>query len=402
MYNRTQAYRKICQLNKRIRGIGGGSSASKTVSILIWLIAYCQKNQGKIVSVVSWTLPHLKKGAIRDFLSIMSSPDDDGASFFRDSRWNKTDFIYTFETGSKLEFFSVDQPGKVRGPRRDVLFVNEANNINYETYTQLEIRTRDIVFLDWNPISEFWWYSEVMNKPSVDSLVLTYKDNEALSENEKNALEARMSNKSWWKVYGLGQLGEIETAIYKNWKIIDEIPHEARLERYGLDFGYTNDPSSIVAIYYYNGGYILDEICYQKGLSNKQLSDILTNLPQALIIADSAEPKSIDELKLYGLNILPANKGVGSVNQGIQFVQSKKVSITKGSVNGIKEYRNYVWQTDKNGKILQVPDHQFSHFMDAVRYGFTSLNPELTARVQEAQRQRFDEMKARIAQDSSR
>ena len=396
-YEITTATKKIANLTKRIRIVSGGSSASKTISILLWLIDYCQRERGKIVSVVSWTLPHLKKGAIRDFLSIMSEH-----SYFKESRWNKTESIYLFETGSKLEFFSADQPGKVRGPRRDVLFINEANNISYDIYTQLEIRTRDIIFIDFNPISEFWFYTEVSNKENIEHIILTYKDNEALSENERLALEARINNKSWWKVYGLGQLGEIESAIYKNWKIIDEIPHEARLERYGLDFGYSNDPSAIVAIYYYNGGYILDEICYQKGLSNKQLADILTNLPQALIIADSAEPKSIDELKLYGLNILPANKGAGSVQQGIQFVQAQQVSITKNSINGIKEYRNYVCQTDKDGKILSVPDHQFAHFTDAVRYGFTSLNPEITHKTSEAIRQQFEINKVRIARDSTK
>jgi len=397
MYYTTQATKKIWKLTKRIRGIGGGSSASKTVSILLWLIDYCQSHKGKIASVVSWTLPHLKKGAIRDFLNIMEEHQ-----YFKIDRWNKTDFIYTFETGTKLEFFSVDQTGKVRGPRRDVLFINEANNVSYEVYTQLEIRTRDVVFLDWNPITEFWWYSEVINQPNVDALTLTYKDNEALSENEKNALEARKNNKSWWKVYGLGQLGEIETRIYKNWAIIDEIPHEARLERYGVDFGYSNDPTAICAIYYYNGGFILDEVTYQKGLSNKQIADILLNVPQALVIADSAEPKSIDEIKLYGVNILPSTKGKGSVSQGIQYVQGQRISITKNSVNGIKEYRNFIWLTDKDGKILNEPDPQFKHFMDAVSYGLNSLNPEVTQKAREAQRRRFDEMTWRIKNSNSK
>src|SRR3990167_669963 len=396
-YQETTATKKITKLTKRIRIVSGGSSASKTISILLWLIDYCQSYKGKIISVVSWTLPHLKKGAIRDFLSIMAEH-----GYFKENLWNKTESIYLFETGSRLEFFSADQPGKVRGPRRDVLFINEANNISYDIYTQLEIRTRDTVFIDFNPISEFWFYTEVAGKENIDHIILTYLDNEALSENERLALEARRSNKSWWKVYGEGQLGEIESAIYKNWKIVDEIPHEARLERYGLDFGYSNDPSSIAAIYYYNGGYILDEICYQKGFSNKQLADILTNLPQALIIADSAEPKSIDELKLYGLNILPANKGAGSVQQGIQFVQAQQISITKNSANGIKEYKNYVWQTDKDSKILNVPDHQFSHFMDAVRYGFTSLNPEVTRKTTEEIKRHFENMEHKLRNFSTK
>jgi len=167
---------------------------------------------------------------------------------------------------------------------------------------------------------------------------------------------------------------QIESKIYKDWAIIDEIPHEAKLERYGLDYGYTNDPTAIVAIYRYNNAFIVDEITYQKGLSNKQIADIFSNQPQALVIPDSAEPKSNDELVSYGVNILPAVKGQGSVLQGIQFVQDQKISVTKRSVNIIREYRNYLWMVDKNGKVLNEPEHQFSHSMDSIRYGIQTLN----------------------------
>lgn len=174
----------------------------------------------------------------------------------------------------------------------------------------------------------------------------------------------------------LGEPHNMERKIYKDWAIIDEIPHEARLERYGLDFGYSNDPTAIVAIYKYNGGFIFDEITFQKGLSNKQISDILLNVPHALVIADSAEPKSIDEIKSYGIYILPANKGQGSINQGIQYVQDQRCSITKRSFNILKEYRNYLWRTDKDGKILNVPDEGFDHSMDAIRYALESFKPK--------------------------
>jgi phage terminase large subunit len=205
---------------------------------------------------------------------------------------------------------------------------------------------------------------------------LTYNDNEALDPNIRRSIEQRKNNKAWWQVYGLGQLGEVETRVYTGWQIIDEIPHEARLERYGLDFGYTNDPTAIVAIYYFNGGYIFDEITYQNALSNKMIADILKLQPKALTIADSAEPKSIDEIKAYGVSILPANKGQGSVNQGIQYVQQQKISVTKRSINILKEYRNYVWITDKDGKILNVPIDIYNHAMDGIRYGMESLKPK--------------------------
>jgi len=182
-----------------------------------------------------------------------------------------------------------------------------------------------------------------------------------------------MSRKDWWQVYGLGQLGEVEGKIYKNWAIIDEIPHEAHLERYGLDFGYTNDPSAIVALYYYNGGYILDEIAFTKGLSNKQIADIILNYDKALVVADSAEPKSIDELIAYGLNVIPTQKGPDSVRNGIQIVQQQKISVTKRSINIIKEYRNYLWAVDKDGIKLNVPEHIWSHPMDAIHYAIISI-----------------------------
>jgi phage terminase large subunit len=188
------------------------------------------------------------------------------------------------------------------------------------------------------------------------------------------SIESRRNNKNWWTVYGEGKLGEVEGRIFTGWQIIDEIPHEARLERYGLDFGYTNDPTACIAIYRYNGGFILDEVIYQKGLSNKQIADMLQNVDKAIVRADSSEPKSIDEISSYGVYIVPAAKGGGSVNTGIQYVQGQRISVTKRSVNIIKEYRNYMWESDKMGKILNVPIDGFNHAMDAIRYGFESLS----------------------------
>ena len=365
MYTLTTSTRKILNLRKRVRGIAGGSSASKTISILLWLIDYAQSNKGELISVVSETFPHLKRGAMRDFLNIMQEHH-----YYQDKRWNKTDCIYEFPTGSLIEFFSADQPGKVRGPRRDIVFINEANNISYETYTQLEIRTKKIIWLDWNPVNEFWFYTEVLGKQDVDFITLTYKDNEALSPEIIDALESRRSNKNWWNVYGLGKLGMIEGRIYTNWQFVDDIPHEARLFRRGMDFGYTNDPTSIIAGYQYNGGYILDEELYQRGMTNNSIADFLKNVSYCLVKADSAEPKSIEEIRQYGINIVPVMKGKDSVRQGIQFVQDQKISVTKRSVNLIKEYRNYMWQQDMDGKFLQKPEGGNDHALDAVRYLF--------------------------------
>lgn len=370
MYQITTATKKIQSLKKRIRAIQGGTSASKTISILLVLINLAQNDSvPTVTSVVSESFPHLRRGVMRDFLDIMEQH-----RYFEPKRWDKTNSIYTFETGSTIEFFSADQPAKVRGPRRQRLFINECNNVPYETFDQLEVRTKECIFLDWNPTTEFWYYDKVADRNDVEFIILTYKDNEGLDKAIVDSIEQRKNQKQWWLVYGMGQLGEVETRIYRGWQLIDDIPYGARLERYGMDFGYTNDPTSIVAIYYYDGGYIFDEVLYQKGMLNKQIADtLLVQEQKALVIADAAEPKSIDEIRLYGINILPALKGSGSVLKGIQFVQGKKISVTKRSTNLIKEYRNYVWITDDDGRILNEPIDLNNHAMDALRYGMNSL-----------------------------
>lgn len=635
----------------------------------MWLIDYCQTHRNKTVSVVSESRPHLSKGASRDFLMIMQVHN-----YFKDDRWNKTDLIYEFETGTRLEFFSADQPGKVRGPRRDVLFLNEGNNISYEIFTQLEIRTKDIIWVDSNPTHEYWMYTEIIPKRDIDFITLTYKDNQALSQSIIDAIEARRDNKNWYQVYGLGELGISEARIHKNWQIIEQPPFEARLDRYGLDYGYSClsgetevetskglkrideikendfvltrqgfrkvkwagsrgvknvyrldfgnekhiivtgehpiftingwkrvdelgeseticelkqslkeksikdtqtvstqtifttkrkkterrkqkycieryikvsmerfkkewlfttlmktlsimnwiillqfqpvntqrytkilqkyrkrewtkyvqsmdlqkvtgkieeinqskqlgkksedvksavkksflpmfirnsvelfvekkrilgvvirnifannaekyllhhhtlkekpvlrnvrisrqllkekrevfdltiegeheyfangllvhncDPTAIDAIYRHNGGLIIDEILDQNGMSNKMIADVFLSLPRALVIADSAEPKSNDELRSYGISLLPSTKGPGSVNQGIQFVQDQRISVTKRSLNVLREYRNYLWTTDKDGKIINEPSPIWNNHMDAIRYAVTSM-----------------------------
>lgn len=368
------ATKKIFELRKRIRAVTGGTAASKTISILIWLIDYCQSSRNKIASVVSESYPHLSGGAIRDFEAIMKD-----RGYWKDSLWNKTQHIYTFETGSILEFISIDTYGKAHGPRRDVLFINECNNLAYNIVDQLITRTREVVWLDWNPINEFWFYTDMLGRrEDVDFITLTYLDNEALDQVTKSEIESHKNNKQWWTVYGLGQLGVLEQRIYKNWQIINAIPDGARLERYGLDFGYTNDPTVIEAIYKFNEGFIIDEVTYQKGLSNKTIADIFNNIPKALIIADSAEPKSIDEIRSHGVNIIGAVKGRDSVSQGIQFVQDQVISVTSQSVKTIKAYRNYIFVTDKDGQIINDPDdtiHEWSNSMDAVRYGLDSFRP---------------------------
>ena len=368
----TQATKKVFQLKKRIRAVCGGTSASKTISILVWCIDYAQTNKNKKIDIFAESYPHLEDGAIKDFKNLMISQN-----YWDDGSWNESKHIYTFPTKSTIKFISVDKLGKAKGPRRNVGFVNEANHaMTWEVFDQLLVRTNEVMWLDWNPSDEFWYYDKIDRQRDHDFLRLTYLDClNVLDKTIIEDIESHKDDKNWWTVYGKGELGEIETRIYKGWQIIDSIPHEARLERYGLDFGYTNDPTAIVAIYYYNGGYIFDEIIFQKGLSNKQIADILINQQNGLVVADSAEPKSIDEIKSYGVNIIPTTKGPGSVLQRIQNVQAQRCSMTKRSINVIKEYRNYLWQTDKDGRVINEPEHTWSHSMDALSYGMSSIVP---------------------------
>lgn len=384
IYQQTTALRKIAQLNKRIRIIQGGTSASKTISILQLLIDLAQSYNDLTITVGAESIPHLKKGALRDFLSIMQ-----GHKYYNEAQFNRTDSIYTFVTGSIIEFFGVaENPGKARGPRRDVLFLNECNNIPYVVFEQMEVRTRQLVILDYNPVAEFWVHTEVIPHMEHDFVQLTYKDNEALEDSIIRSIESRKHNLNWWKVYGLGEIGVKEGQIYEGWEHIPTIPPEARLERYGLDFGYTNDPTALIAVYTWNNAYIWHELLYKPGLSNKEIANIIrkaeglepvkadgtyTGRTQTLTVADSAEPKSIDEIKSYGVRITGATKGQGSVNYGIQVVQDEEIMVTESSTNIIKEQRNYLWKIDKNGENLNVPEDQFNHAMDAGRYAQTDI-----------------------------
>ena len=376
-YKDTQATKKIFSLTKRIRAVSGGTAASKTISILVWLIDYAQNTENEVVTVVAESVPHLKLGAVRDFKNIMLD-----AGGWDENNWNASNFTYTFKKGSIIEFVSFDKFGKAHGPRRDILFINEANNLPYDIVDQLITRTKKVIWMDWNPTNEFWFYTDFKdNRDDIDFITLTYRD--CLDNKGKNILdqaiideiESHKSNLNWWRVYGLGLLGDIEGRIYTDFKIIDEIPHEARLERYGLDFGYTNDTTSIIAVYYHNGGWILDERVYKKGMSNKDIADTLKNMEAKLVVADSAEPKSIDEISAYGINIQPCEKGKDSVRTGIQLIQDQPISITKRSINGIKEYRNYLWKTDRNGKLISPnePEKVNDHFLDAMRYAMNTL-----------------------------
>lgn len=370
MLLKTTAQEKIVQLKKRIRIVRGGTSASKTFSIIPFIIEYALTNPNSVISVVSETIPHLRRGALRDFLKIMDMTEN-----FNPDAYNKSSLTYTFHNGSFIEFFSADSPAKLRGARRDVLFINECNNVEFEAYQQLAIRTRDCIYLDYNPTHEFWVDTELMGLPDTELVTLTYKDNEALDpaivrEIEKARDKAATSSywANWWKVYGLGQIGTTEGVIFKDWKQIDTLPPQAKLLGYGLDFGYTNDPTTCIALYKYNEGYILDEVLYRTGMLNRDIFNAMKGATE-YIRADSAEPKSIAELQGYGLKIMGATKGKDSIMHGIQLLQSVELYVTSQSINLIKELRNYVWDKDRYGNTIpDKPIDTFNHCIDAARY----------------------------------
>ena len=366
----TTAIRKIRKLTKRIKVIPGGTSAGKTYGILPVLIDTACRTPRLEISVVSESIPHLRRGALKDFINIMR---DTGR--YIDSHFNRTLLTYTFSNGSYIEFFSADQEDRVRGPRRNILYINEANNLLFNTYHQLAIRTDGDIYIDFNPSNAFWAHNELSNDPDAEWLTLTYLDNEGLSESivkeiEKAREKAKTSKywENWWKVYGLGELGTLEGVVFSNWSTIDTIPDKAKLIGYGMDFGYTNDPTTLIACYEFNGDRIFDEVIYQKGLSNSELANLIKPLPKEWIFADSADPKSIDELYSYGIRIKGATKGPDSINFGVGILQEVPFKVTSRSTNLIKELRSYCWDTDREGNKLNKPIDAYNHCIDSCRY----------------------------------
>ena len=374
MFQTTTAIRKLHALTKRKKVIQGGTSAGKTFGILPILIDRCLRTPNLETSVVSESVPHLRRGAVKDFLKIMMYTNR-----YKDNQWNRSTLKYTFNNGSYIEFFSVEQPDKLRGARRNVLYVNEANNVPFEAYNQLAIRTSGDIWIDFNPTANFWAHKEVATQEDSDFITLTYKDNEALSQTIIDEIElAREKAKTseywanWWKVYGLGQVGSLDGVCIKQWNEI-ELPLEARLLCYGMDFGYSNDPTTLIGLYKYNDAYIFDEVIYQKKLLNSDISNLLTsNDITEVIYADSAEPKSIAELKTYRHKVMPCTKGKDSIVYGINLINQNKIFITSRSTNLIKELQSYTWVKDREGNTVNKPIDAFNHCIDAARYAITS------------------------------
>ena len=371
---KTQALVKLRDLNERIRIVRGGTSAGKTICILLILIDYAIRNEGKEISVVSESIPHLRRGAFKDFLGILK-----GLNRYKDSQLNKSTLKYTFTNGSYIEFFSTDQPDKLRGARRTDLYINECNNVPFDAYQQLAVRTSGDIWLDYNPAALFWVDKELVGKEDTNFITLTYKDNDSLpptivKEIEKAKHKATTSTywANWWRVYGLGEIGSLEGVCIPDWKELGGVPSEARLLAYGMDFGFSVDPTTLIALYKWDDAYIFDEVLYKKGMLNRDISRYLeSNNITEPIVADSAEPKSIAELQTYGHTVTPVAKGRDSVVYGLNLINQNEIYITSNSKNLKRELQGYIWAKDKEGNTLQKPTGAHPDCIDAARYVLT-------------------------------
>ena len=358
--------------------IQGGMASSKTFSIMILLVGYAESYPNSLITVAGMTYNHLATGTIRDFQRIMKETNR-----WDDRAFNKTAKIYTFPNGSQIEFLSVDNM-TARGPRRDVLFVNEANGINYETFDQLASRTRDFVILDYNPSARFWAHDELVEKQKdrTSFIILTYMDNEALSKQERENIESRKPKpgeepSNWWVVYGLGQIGSLDGNIYSGWEETspEDIKKNGKLVRYGLDFGFGH-PTGMTAIYEYDDGSIgiIEEI-YEHGVNAGGYPQLLKEYgidPSVLIVADSARPEIISDIKNAGFRIVPANKDSGSVMRGISRVQERQIHFSGKNLK--QEYLSYAWRKKRStGETIYEPEKSDDDLMDSLRYAIDDL-----------------------------
>lgn len=345
----------------------GSSRSAKTTSTIIWLCVYAGQHPNTAISVVRATLPALKGSVLRDFFWAMGL-----LGFWNQKNFNKSELIYTFDNGSFIEFFSCLDEQRLRGRKRDILFVNEANELKFIEWQQLQMRTTRFSILDYNPsFTEDHWINQVNQETRTCFFISTYKDNPFLEQKVIDEIESlQWKNKSLWQVYGLGQRAVVEGLVFPHYTLVDDIPSEAKKHRcIGMDFGYASDPTAIVEVAFWGKKLFIDEHCYR---THMLTTDIVAELKKfdwcPEIISESADPRLIDEIYNAGLDIKPVHKTPGSINAGLTKMQEYEICITRRSTNIIKEFKNYAYRQDKEGKWLNEPIDCYNHGIDGIRY----------------------------------
>lgn len=347
----------------------GGTSSGKTYAIEQVLFCLACESPKQVITVVGQDIPNLKAGALRDALNIYNSSDQIKAMV---KSYNKSDRIFEFHNGTIIEFKSYDNAQDAKSGKRDYLFINEANGITYDIYTELALRTRERVFIDYNPNHNFWVHDHVIGKPGVQLIISDHRHNPFIKQTMRDKVESlKAVDIELWKVYARGLTGKISGLVFDNWHICNDIPPDAKRIAAGLDFGFTNDETGCLQVYTQNGELWVDEMFYETGLTNTDIAARLTNsgISKSIeIIADSAEPKSIEELKRLGWNVKGAKKGPDSIKNSIDILRRHKINITRRSVNLRHEIARYKWRVDRSGKTINEPVDAYNHLIDPLRY----------------------------------
>jgi len=349
----------------------GGTRSGKTYNILLFIIFhYCQTNKGKTITICRKTFPAVRSSVMRDFIDILKKNKKND-----EVNHNKSNSEYTLD-GNLVEFISVDQPQKIRGRKREFLFINEANELDYEDWQQLVFRTTEKIVVDYNPSDEYHWlYDKVLPREDVEFYKTTYLDNKFLDNSIVKEIERlKDTDEQYWQIYGLGEKGISKATIF-NYAEVPHIPHDAELISYGADAGYTNDPSTLVSVYKKDYNLYIKEHLYRTMMTTRDLSDHFKQEVErrSPIYFDAAEPRLIDELRRMGHNIQPSLKGRDSINAGIDLLKRFKIHITSDSNNAIQEFRNYKWLEDRSGKLTNKPVAKNNKIVDAVRYATYSI-----------------------------
>ena len=363
LYAPVDASKKVVVVNQ------GGTSSGKTYTILQVLFRLAIHSPGLTITVVGQDIPNLKRGAIRDAKNIVGN---DEYIIQQIEGYNGTDKVYNFKNGSIIEFTSYADEQDAKNGKRDILFINEANGIPYSIYNQLNIRTTYRTYLDYNPTSEFWVHEKVLPLDNVAFFISNYEHNPFISPNiVDEILRLKEIDPQLWRVYGEGQTGKIEGLVF-NYRVVDQLPEYLDKVGFGMDFGFTNDPTTLIRCGLSDGEIYLDEYIYQTNLTNNDINLLMQDegvSKKDSIFADSADPKSIRELYLMGWNITGAEKGADSIMHSINLLKSYgTINITKRSKNMLKEAQAYKWKIDKTGEKTNKPIDAFNHAWDAVRY----------------------------------